>query len=188
MTANRRYARLTIKRRYSAWAYRSKILSVPRYLCADLLAVCLIGGMEPGGYVRVVEVIIRTYKRRDAAGVANVFYRSVRDVALSDYTSEQVRACVPGRWDAEREHHRSGDGRLVLVAEDESGHVVAFIDLEPDGHIDRLFCAPEVAGRGVASRLYDVIETVARAQGIQRLSQRLASWPGASSSGRASRC
>ena len=52
---------------------------------------------------------------------------------------------------------------------DESGHVVAFIDLQPDGHIDRLFCAPEAAGRGVASRLYDAIETAARAQGIGRL-------------------
>jgi putative acetyltransferase len=119
--------------------------------------------------VRVAEVTIRTYERRDAVGVADVFYRSVREVALSDYTPEQVRAWVPGRWDAEREHRRSGDGRLVLVAADEPGRVVAFIDLEPDGHIDRLFCAPEAAGRGVASRLYDAIETAARAQGIQRL-------------------
>jgi putative acetyltransferase len=47
--------------------------------------------------------------------------------------------------------------------------VVAFIDLEPDGHIDRLYAAPEAAGRGVAPRLYDAIETVARAQGIERL-------------------
>ena len=119
--------------------------------------------------VRVAEVVIRTYERRDAAGVADVFYRSVREVALSDDTPEQVRAWVPGRWDAEREHRRSGDGRLVLVAADEPGRVAAFIDLEPDGHIDRLFCAPEAAGRGVASRLYNAIETAARAQGIQRL-------------------
>lgn len=104
-----------------------------------------------------MEVTIRPYERRDAAGVADVFYRSAREVALSDYTPEQVEAWVPRRWDAEQEHQRSGDGRLVLVAADESGHVVAFIDLEPDGHIDRLFCAPEAAGRGVASRLYDAI-------------------------------
>jgi putative acetyltransferase len=114
-------------------------------------------------------VTIRTYERRDAADVADVFYRSVREVALSDYAAEQVRAWVPGRWDAEQEHRRSGDGRLVLVAADGSGHVVAFIDLEPDGHIDRLFCAPEAVGRGVASRLYDAIETAARAQGLARL-------------------
>jgi putative acetyltransferase len=116
-----------------------------------------------------VEITIRSYERRDAADVADVFYRSVREVALSDYTAEQVKAWVPGRWDAEREHQRSGDGRLVLVAVGESGHVVAFIDLEPDGHIDRQFCAPEAAGRGIASRLYDGIETAVRTQGIKRL-------------------
>ena len=101
--------------------------------------------------------------------MADVFYRSVREVALSDYTGQQVQAWVPERWDEGQEHRRSGDGRLVLVAADESGHVVAFIDLEPDGHIDRLFCAPEAAGRGVASRLYHAIETAAREQGIDRL-------------------
>jgi putative acetyltransferase len=116
-----------------------------------------------------VEVTIRTYQPDDAAGVADVFYRSVREVALSDYTADQVRAWVPGRWDAEQEHLRSGDGRLVLVAADERGQVVAFIDLEPDGHIDRLFCAPEAAGRGIASQLYDGIETAARERGLRRL-------------------
>ena len=126
-------------------------------------------GPESTGSVRPVEVTIRTYERPDAAGVADVFYRSVRQVALSDCTAEQVKAWVPGRWDAGQEQRRSGDGRLVLVAADESGHVVAFIDLEPDGHIDRLFCAPEGAGRGIASRLYEALETAARAQGIELL-------------------
>jgi putative acetyltransferase len=116
-----------------------------------------------------VKVTIRSYERRDAADVADVFYRSVREVALSDYTPTQVNAWVPRRWDAEKEHQRSGDGRLVLVAEGESGHVVAFIDLEPDGHIDRLYRAPEAAGGGVASRLYDAIEAAARDQSIKRL-------------------
>ncbi len=116
-----------------------------------------------------MEVTIRTYQPDDAAGVADVFYRSVREVALSDYTADQVEAWAPGRWDAEHEHLRSGDGRLVLVAADEREQVVAFIDLEPNGHIDRLFCAPEVAGRGIASQLYDRIETAAREQRLGQL-------------------
>lgn len=114
-------------------------------------------------------VSIRTYQRDDAAGVADVFYRSVHGVATSDYSEEQVRAWVPGRWDADREHQRSGDGRLVLVAADERDQVIAFVDLEADGHIDRLFCAPEAAGRGIASRLYDGVEAAARDQGLARL-------------------
>jgi putative acetyltransferase len=48
------------------------------------------------------------------------------------------------------------------VAGDEPGHLAAFIDLQPDGHIDRLFCAPEAAGRGVASRLFTEASELAR--------------------------
>ena len=116
-----------------------------------------------------MEVVIRTYEPHDAADIADVFFRSVREVALSDYAVDQVKAWAPGRPDVEQERRRSGDGRLVLVAVDEQGHVVAFSDLEPDGHIDRLFCAPEAVGSGVASRLYDGIEAAAREQGITRL-------------------
>jgi putative acetyltransferase len=116
-----------------------------------------------------VAVSIRTYQRDDAADVADVFYRSAHGVATSDYSEEQVRAWVPGRWDAEEEHQRSGDGRLVLVAADEWGQVIAFIDLESDGHIDRLFCAPEAAGLGIASRLYDGVEAAAREQHLGHL-------------------
>jgi hypothetical protein len=46
---------------------------------------------------------------------------------------------------------------------------IGFIDLEPNGHINRLFCAPEAAGRGIASRLYDAVEAAAREQGIRSL-------------------
>jgi putative acetyltransferase len=120
-------------------------------------------------YGRLVNVAIRTYEPHDAAAVADVFYRSAREVALSDYSVDQVRAWVPARPDAARTHLRCSDGRLVLVATGEQGYVVAFIDLEPDGHIDRLFCAPEAVGQGIASQLYDAIEGAAREQRIGRL-------------------
>jgi putative acetyltransferase len=42
-----------------------------------------------------VEVIIRVYDPRDAADLADVFFRSVRQVALSDYTADQVWAWAP---------------------------------------------------------------------------------------------
>jgi putative acetyltransferase len=76
-------------------------------------------------------------------------FSAAREVALSDYTAGQVKGWVPVRWDAGQEHRRSGDGRLVLVAVGESGHVAALMDLELGGHVDRLFCAPEAAGRSV---------------------------------------
>jgi putative acetyltransferase len=116
-----------------------------------------------------VEVTIRAYDPRDAAGLADVFFRSVRQVALSDYTAAQVRAWAPEPRTAGWAHGEASDGRLVLVAADADDRPVAYIDLEPDGHIDRVFCAPEAAGQGIASRLYDAVEAAAREQGIRSL-------------------
>jgi putative acetyltransferase len=116
-----------------------------------------------------VHVTIRPYDPRDAADLAVVFFRSVRQVALSAYTPAQVRAWAPERRTAEWAHGEACDGRLVLVAANENDRAVAYIDLEPNGHIDRVFCAPEAAGQGIASRLYDAVEAAAREQGITSL-------------------
>jgi putative acetyltransferase len=64
---------------------------------------------------------------------------------------------------------RLGDGRTALVAIDAGGRPLAFGDCEPDGHIDLLYAAPEAAGAGVASALYDVLERDARDRGVTLL-------------------
>jgi putative acetyltransferase len=116
-----------------------------------------------------VEITIRAYEQRDAADLADVFFRSVREVATSDYAPTQVRAWAPERRTPEQADQWAGDGRLVLLATDENDRAVAFIDLESDGHIDHLYCSPEAAGRGIASQLYEAVETAARRQMISRL-------------------
>jgi putative acetyltransferase len=63
----------------------------------------------------------------------------------------------------------SSGGRLVLVAVDEDDRPVAYIDLEADGHIDHLFCRPDLAGTGVAAMLHDRLEAEAAARGIRIL-------------------
>ncbi len=120
-------------------------------------------------YAGRVEVTIRAYEQRDAADVADVFFRSVRQVATSYYTPAQVRAWAPELRTAEQAHRWAGDGRLLLLAANENDRAVAFIDLEADGHVDHLFCAPEAAGQGIASQLYQAVETAARQQEIGRL-------------------
>jgi GNAT superfamily N-acetyltransferase len=124
-------------------------------------------GLNPGlpsagSYICRVEVTIRAYDPRDAADLADVFFRSVRQVALSDYTTAQVRAWAPEPRTAEWAHREASDGRLVLMAANEDDRPVAYIDLEPNGHIDRVFCTPVAAGQGIASRLYDAVEAAAR--------------------------
>lgn len=96
-------------------------------------------------------------------------WRSVREAALADYSPEQIEAWLPEPLGAGAVRERARDGRLVFVAIDEGGHVVGYVDLESDGHIDHLYCVPEAVGQGVASVLYDRLEQVAIAQGKQVL-------------------
>ena len=116
-----------------------------------------------------MKVTIRPYDQRDADDLADVFFRSVRQAALSDYTVAQVKARLPEPPTPALMHHRASDGRMVLVAVNEGDRVVGYIDLEASGHIDHLFCAPEAMGHGVASQLYGATEAAARKQGINRL-------------------
>ena len=55
------------------------------------------------------------------------------------------------------------------MAVDDEDRPLAFGDLEHDGHIGYLYCAPEAAGKGVAAALYDRLERAARERGLKRL-------------------
>jgi putative acetyltransferase len=64
-------------------------------------------------------------------------------------------------------HSRATDGRRMLAAPDKAGSVLGYIDLEPDGHIDDLWCIPQALGQGVAVALYDVLEDLAATPGLK---------------------
>jgi putative acetyltransferase len=104
---------------------------------------------------------IRAFEARDAQAVAGVYYRAVHEVAASHYTREQRAGWAPkipdgAKWLADLLAFET------LVAVDDDDVVIAWISMRPDGYIDMLFCAPEAAGRGIASGLYRTIERTAR--------------------------
>ncbi len=114
-------------------------------------------------------VTVRLYRPADAAAISELFHRSVEGVAARVYGPEQIAAWTARGPDEAGTHARCSDGRTVLVAVEGEERVVAFTDLEPDGHIHMLFCSPEVEGRGVAHALQAELERVARAAGHTRL-------------------
>jgi putative acetyltransferase len=112
---------------------------------------------------------IRPYRADDAAVLAEVFHRAVSITGAKFYTPEQISFWLFDPPDAESIDAKNSDGRLALVAVGENDRPIAWIDLEPGGHIDMLFCAPEHAGKGVASVLYRNLEQHARAMNLSRL-------------------
>ncbi len=112
---------------------------------------------------------IRPYRPDDAAALSALHYAAVREIGARDYSPEQVAAWAPQPLDLLRYETKSKDGRAILVAVDDEGAPIAYGELEPDGHIDHLYCRPDHVGTGVGWALVDELEDLARARGIKRL-------------------
>lgn len=113
--------------------------------------------------------VIRPYREDDAGTLAEVFERAVRMIGARDYSPAQIEAWIGDEPRTSFFRSLMSDGRRCWVALDGEARVIAFVDLEADGHIDYLFADPDVAGRGVASDLLDVVEQRARRDGLTRV-------------------
>lgn len=112
---------------------------------------------------------IRNGRVEDAEELAALFHASVRQVAAQHYSDEQVCAWSPAKPEPERFVMRVTDGRTFLVATDADGSILAYGDLEANGHIDHLYARSDAAGTGVARMVYDRLEQAAHESGIDRL-------------------
>jgi putative acetyltransferase len=112
---------------------------------------------------------IRPYNAEDATAMAILFQRSVRGVGRLHYSARQVDAWAARGPDAARIRAQCADGRIIRIAENDAGEIIGFCDLEPIGHIDFLYCAPESNRLGVGAALYQAIEMAARNWNLTRL-------------------
>jgi putative acetyltransferase len=112
---------------------------------------------------------IRPFRDDDAPALAALFHAAVHGIAARHYRPDQVRAWSPAPGDPRRFAARARDGRTLLVAVDRDDRPIAYGDVEPDGHIDHLYCHPDHAGTGIAAALLAAIEAAARDRRIRRL-------------------
>ena len=112
---------------------------------------------------------IRPYRDADAGARSAVIDPAGRSLACLDHARAQIAAWIGDEPRESRFRQKMADGRRCWVAVDDQDRVTAFVDLEPDGHIDVLFADPAVAGRGVTGALLDVLEQAARESGLSRL-------------------
>ncbi|HET9028556.1 MAG TPA: GNAT family N-acetyltransferase [Candidatus Aquilonibacter sp.] len=118
--------------------------------------------------MRNVDVTVRSYQLGDAPALIELFERSVRDVGPARYSPAQVSAWLRGARDPQHWHERLAE-REAYIAQTPDGTVLGWIEMELDGHLDYLYCAPEATRSGVADVLYAVLIAGARKLGITRL-------------------
>jgi len=108
----------------------------------------------------------------DAPLLAAIFQASIEELTEEDYDEAQREAWASAA-DDEADFAARLAACLTLVATME-GAPVGFIALEGanqrgESHIKMLYVHPAVARHGVASALYEAIETLARARGAKTL-------------------
>jgi putative acetyltransferase len=110
-------------------------------------------------------VTIRRYREGDAEALCQVFFRSVREIGSAKYDAAQVRAWADAVPDADAWSVRMREN-ATFVAVSDDGVAAGWIELEPNGHVEMLYCVSEAAGRGVAAQLYAATEGLARERGL----------------------
>lgn len=119
--------------------------------------------------MRQIDFTIRQYTAADAPHLAGLYFDSARTLGLRRYSAEQVAAWSPAPASAESVHKRATDGRLTLVACGTDGAVLAYGDLEQDGHIGHLYAHPDASGKGVAGAVLNALLAAAEVSKIPEL-------------------
>ncbi|MEH2069180.1 MAG: GNAT family N-acetyltransferase [Nostoc sp.] len=112
-------------------------------------------------------LLIREYRLSDTKAIVKLFYDTIHEINIGDYTQEQVDAWAPKNMDYEVWHKRL-QTKLPYIAED-NGEIVGFGELEADGHIDCFYCHSKYQRKGIGSKLLTHLENTAKLQGIKRL-------------------
>jgi putative acetyltransferase len=102
----------------------------------------------------------RPYESTDLPSVMEIYTASIRSLAASYYSPEQIAAWAPVPSDAARWQERLSHLHTIVAESD--GGLAGFASHTHDGYLDFLFTHPTFARRGVATRLYQRVESALR--------------------------
>ena len=97
----------------------------------------------------------------------NLFYNTVHQINIRDYSKEQVDAWAPKDMDYQR--WKDALFRKITYVADDNGKIVGFGELEDDGHIDRFYCHKDFQRKGVGTMILEAIQSKARSLGLKSL-------------------
>ena len=110
---------------------------------------------------------LRIYEIADTEEIMKLFYDTVHEVNIHDYTQEQVDAWAPSNMDIHLWIKGLGS-KFTYVAE-EQGKIIAFGELEANGHIDRFYCHKDFQRKGIGKKILEQLESKARSLKIEKL-------------------
>ncbi|MCP5396868.1 MAG: GNAT family N-acetyltransferase [Sphingomonadaceae bacterium] len=112
---------------------------------------------------------IRRFHPGDEQSLSHIMRSAIEQIGPRGYSQQQIEAWAARAHPAQRYLDRAGRGDVVILALDGAAQPVAYSLVEPDGHVDHLYCDPAHAGRGLGKRLLSEVDAVAKELGLTRL-------------------
>ena len=109
----------------------------------------------------------RPYESGDLEGVIETYTASIHSLAASYYSPEQLAAWAPALPDSAQWQRRLA-ALHTLVAESDAV-LAGFASYTEEGYLDFLFTHPRFARRGVASLLYQAVESALCSLGVAQV-------------------
>lgn len=111
---------------------------------------------------------IRKLEEQDIQDMLSLFYSTVLNVNIRDYTREEVEdwaSCgdKPERW------RELMAGNLFIGAFDGHNCLAGFSSMNKDGHLHSMFVHKDCQGQGVATQLLSEVEQIARQYGVSEI-------------------
>ncbi|KGK01573.1 GNAT family N-acetyltransferase [Thalassotalea sp. ND16A] len=110
---------------------------------------------------------IRKFQNGDELVLREIFFNTIRNVNIKDYSEVQVKAWAPDDYDQSEWYKRiSTINPFVAVLNNE---IVGYTDIQDDGYIDHFFCHWNHQGKGIGKTLIQVLFAEGQKKGITRL-------------------
>ena len=113
------------------------------------------------------DIKIRSYKPTDAATLRDIFFDTVRNINIKDYSQAQVEAWAPSDYDSNEWARKMN--RIAPYVAELNADIAGYADLQQDGLIDHFFCHYKYQRKGVGGVLMQHIIGDAKTRGISKL-------------------
>lgn len=110
---------------------------------------------------------IRRFQNGDESALREIFFNTIHNVNIKDYSERQVQAWAPVDYDQAAWNNRiSSINPFVALLGDQ---IVGYADVQDDGYIDHFFCHNEYQGQGIGKALINEIFRTAEQKCLDRL-------------------
>jgi len=106
----------------------------------------------------------RPYTPTDLSQVIEIFRAAIHSLAVPYYNTEQLAAWASFSQNVAGWQQRLASLRTIVAEQD--GVLAGFASYEHNGHLDFLYTHPSFARRGIATRLYLLVESALRAVAV----------------------